>query len=233
MLLAPAPRVRADFFSSRTAFNAASPALTIQTFENLIGTPQYPSNNPPDNTISYTNSPQGLSFNGIRVVGLGDYGYETYLVGPNFPGDGTYSVNGSGSIILGRRFSDFYLPAGITAFGVDYCLDKYWLGPNPVGALTVTVEMADGFTQSTVIAALGTAQFIGVTAVAGHGGISHFQLDSHGLGLYPYTMVDNMTFNVAAVPEPATWWTGAGLALGLGGIVWRRVGVRRSRVIPT
>ena len=93
----------AQFITDRSAFDALVPSSITETFEGLIGTPQYP-NNFFDNGYK-TQSPEGIVVSSVRYVGYTvGWNNETYVFGPG--DNGIYSLNGSDAMCLGKTAGD-------------------------------------------------------------------------------------------------------------------------------
>ena len=106
----------AILITDRSTFEALVLGSITETFEGLIGTPQYP-NNFFDNGY-VTQSSEGIVVSGVRYVGYTEgWNNETYIMGPLE--NGIYSLNNSDAMCLGKTAGDVHLPANVTAFGTD------------------------------------------------------------------------------------------------------------------
>jgi hypothetical protein len=216
ILLLPLTEVQAStIYTTRTAYDAAITNPTDINFENLVGTPGYPANYP-IGTGYYNNNATGITVNGVNFVGSGSFGYETYVLGPDV--SPIYTLNSTYTLIGGRTITDITLPNGVYAFGTDI-----GLAGSSLGTLQVTYYLRDNTTQSTSLDITQQNQFLGFVG----SDIDHITLDSGGLGLNPYTLLDNITLandSPTPSPEPGTIML---LGSGLAGTIFVRRRVRK------
>jgi hypothetical protein len=199
-LFAPVPRSDASltFYSSRAAFDLTNPGLSTETFEG---------GNIAPGTFAYFTGPLNSSTaNALFSPGSILPGVSIFdLPGPD-PGDMVYVGEGTqpgvSKAILSRNFFDDSLDlnfsVNVSAVGFDYCAT---IGPGRInyGSFIMSVYGSSGLLGSLFISTPeGSTVFFGVSSSTDR--ITRVNVDDKS---YHSELIDNLSFGMPAVPEPA------------------------------
>ncbi|MEG3125549.1 PEPxxWA-CTERM sorting domain-containing protein [Sphingomonas sp. GB1N7] len=176
-------------YTSGTAFNAAAGTVTTVDFQGCSAS-SLSANQTVSSSGPCSGVPTGVTFsaptnNNLYIAGAGQSGNTTTALGLNLPlgGNITIGLNSLATAFGSDLFQNF---GGGNQSGLNAAfLVSLFNGSSLVGTYNVSV-------------ASGTGSFFGLT---GSDAFNRVTVSQSG----GYAVLDNVRFNVAAVPEPATW----------------------------
>jgi hypothetical protein len=229
--IAASATVITDRATFETSFSTPGMTLATDDFEdNPVYTFDATSAGLTRKGINYVGTQEDYSADPQWHAALFVYPYETYITPSGSGGFAPFSLEGTKNLFGGRSSVDINLPTGIVAIGFDLGFDKNDpplpqdanLGRSydvPLAADETTMRVnffdAGNVLVDSIELKLGaSSQFVGYQGSA----IARVELDSllpeknpdfikdhvNGHGYWAYTLVDDVSFNVAAVPEPAS-----------------------------
>lgn len=201
-ILCAGPAV-AQFVTNRATFESLCTVQATQTFDGLVGSPDFPQNYGAG--LGYgTMSSTGIVVAGVSYVGTTSYGvpnsFETYIlhtnVGPPYTQPGAYSIgHGDWALVAGKSARTIItLPGGTTAFGTDIGCSIF-----SYGHFIVRAVLQGGSTNVMPFYGTERSQFIGYLSPGPD--IDRILIDSI-LDYGAYTVLDNVTTGTVLPPPP-------------------------------